>query len=378
LAVRKLIEVVSGKARELGGGVAAAFQHGAQGDYGGSSLAGDAQNMYTQEGSAYSTIGDTYAKEAGNAGEAQFLNVVQDSNKIARDLLSEILKVQGEIPGAAHDIYGELLSGQDKYRNYQIKVQKEQQDQYDRVYRRAKDQASMLNKGPWLYYVADTPQGPQVVLAKDKKGRPISTSGMSDYQKASLEARAADSAYRAASDVNKSVAGVVKDAAKPPKYYKNADGTWSVRDPKTGKLVKAPGYNPGKPVKPEKPGTKVILNELGVPMTKTQIQADIGNVHRALTAHGVTATAGDLELLIEDIGKTPIPAAIWRPIVAKKVGIPAWAVDRSKPMNRAALRNMGIVRLHRIAVFMGLDLDRGALRAAGRSKQELIDLITGA
>lgn len=188
--IQKLIEVVKAKAQSMGVPVQNAFQHGALADYGSSTLADAARQSYADQGAAYANIGDAYEQAAANAGEGEYLNVVQDSNKIARDLLSEIAQVTGKIPGEAQSIYSDLVSAQDKYKTAQ---QKQYEDQYDRQYRMAKDTVTQLNKGPWLYYVADTPQGPQIALAKGKNGKPISTTGMNDYEKARLAQSAATS-----------------------------------------------------------------------------------------------------------------------------------------------------------------------------------------
>jgi hypothetical protein len=344
IGIQKLIQVVKAHAQGSQGDIDAAFQHGAGADYGPSDMADQARGMYGAEGDAYAHHGDISASQAGLAGQAEYLNQIQDSNKIARDLLNEVAKVQGQIPGAAHDIYGDLLSGQDKYRDFQVKQQKMLQDQYDRQYRKAKDQASMLNKGPWLYYVVDSPQGPQVRLAKDKKGQPISTTGLSDYQKARLEASAAKSATDAATD-----------AAKPGKTHQNADGTYSTYNPDTGRWELSPGYNPKRPVKkttPKKLSAKIppiIDPDTGQPLTSSTVKMYKDDVYGLMSNH-----PGDFEGLLSDLKESPIPPAIWEQIISKRFQIPQWAIEHKSP-NITGLRQMAVPRLHRIAVFLGYE-----------------------
>lgn len=239
--VQKLIEIVKAKAQSLGQPISAAFQHGANADYGSSDLAGQARDMYSQEGAAYSHIGDAYSQEAGNSGEAQYLNVVQDSNKIARDLLNEIMQVTQKIPGTAEDIYGQMSTAQSKYRTGQ-------QSDYNTAYNRALQTAKYYtDKTGVLYIVADTPSGPQLVEAKDKKGKPISTDGLTPYQKASLTARATVSKAAAARD------------AKKPGATKMVNGVLVQYDPITKTWNPAPGNLPVKPAKAKKPPTAAVI-----------------------------------------------------------------------------------------------------------------------
>lgn len=366
LGIERLLSVVSSIAQGIGAPQQAAYQNAANTDFGGSPLAGQAKEMFQKEGDAYSGIGNAYAGDAANSGEAQFLNVVQDSNKVAQSYADQIAETRAKIPGAAQEIYGGLSSDAFKYRTaqqaaqdkYRAQQAAEYRDAYNRAFQTAK---YYTDKTGELYIVADTPEGPQLVKARDKKGNPISTVGLTPYQKAEIQQRAQASKAQAVAAANK-----------PPPQRQNPDGSYSIFVPGTG-WVKDPSFNPSKPKKVVKTKARVILSEAGTPLSNSDIKTYTDDVH------GLMGTIKALPDLIETLKNSPVPAAIWKPIVARRYRVPIWAVKGTAP-NIAGLRMMTPKRLYQIAVFLGYDgpvisFPLGAGSVPTASKQELIGFI---
>ena len=360
--VQKLIQIVQAAAGQYGKPITDAYNAAANQDYGTSDLADQARSSEAAGGQAYSNIGSAYAGEAGNAGEAQYLNVVQDSNKIARDLLDQITQTTAKIPGTAQDIFGQLQSAQGKYRSEQLAQSKYGFEQQKYAYSLANQQVAQLNKGPWLYYTATGKDGmPEVRLAKDKRGKPISTHGMSEYDKATLSLRAA--ASRETHAYHQQQVGLKQQTlAQGQQKISQAQQRINIAKAKAAKTAaKVPAK---------------IIGLSGQPLTSAEVNTYTGDVVGIIND---SQKRGSITTAIDRLSNSPVPPALWKPLVAKRYGIPPWAVKGTAP-NVAGLRRMAVPRLHRIAVFLGYDAP--ALNPKkpwiGSTKQGLVDFIVNA
>lgn len=168
--------------------------------------AATAANALRQEGSAYAGGAQALPQIAGQEGTLRFLKAVQEGNADEGDLAAKLAEVESGIPAKAQDLLRQIQNQQFQYGRYD-----QQQANADRAYglsslRAAEGMAARLSRpasqgGTGYLYVVGA--NGNIVQARDVKGQPISTSGLTDYQRANLTARqqaqASTNTYRQAS-----------------------------------------------------------------------------------------------------------------------------------------------------------------------------------
>lgn len=188
------------------------------GSFGG--LAGNLQNIYNQaaqglaqysqgstspnlgimqqglqgQGTAYAAGASKYPQLAGQQGVLQFLTAVQQANAQDAALSDRVSQTAGEIPAKAQALLGGIQEQQYKMSQAETARRASAAKMSQQAYQSARSYALATakyytDKTGFLYVVKDTPKGPQLVEAQDAQGRPISTRGLTPYQKAQLTVR---------------------------------------------------------------------------------------------------------------------------------------------------------------------------------------------